>query len=332
MLLPEHASDHSDIPNPIRLSQFDRLAVIYNPGNLTAQKYAHYDALCRSVEHGIELSTYPSEPDVTGNLELLRANSFDDENCLWSVAGGDGTLSNVLGAAYLHRLRNPILVKPTGNANDIAHMLHSRRGFRQPLVELPSGRVQSLRPIRVTAVSASGDTSQQFAFAYFGLGISGIEAMAYNKKETRSVRAANGPILNRMSESVSVVRTLYGNSGFDITKATEGSTAEHVYEHLFVNGSNMANTVRFRTGLFSDTIGRVELRNNNIFSLLRQVGKAALGRYELISHRDGEFRFGIQTDDLFVVGQRDGETSIHESGTSFSVRSADKTINVITTR
>lgn len=332
MFTPEFTPGFVGTPPPLRVARFDRLAVIYNPANQEASAFAEGVPTRLELPANTTLTTHTSEPDVDGNLELLQEQAPVHERNLWVVAGGDGTVSNFLGAAYLHRLKDPVLVVPTGYANDIAHMLHRRKAFKDPLARLATGQVAPLRPLSITSEEKSGRKRQELAFGYFGIGLSGTKARDFNDQPARDKRIGHGLIRRRLDDSLSVLKTLRRSHGFDIYDSQSPETTDHMIELLFVNGNRMANTISFRTELFGDEAGRIELHRRGPVELALGLGKAALGLYAKVRPEQAEHTFTIKTDERFIISQRDGETSRHATDTTFSVGLADETLPVITTR
>jgi hypothetical protein len=309
-----------------------RIAAYYNPAGSHADEAEAYlrQLADGKDEHGLVVEIFTTEPDHDGMVESLRQNV--DEGDAVAVASGDGGTSRVLKGLLALGAENPTATLLGGNANDLAHMLHTAADLRKPGNIFLRGRQMPLRPLLVTATPPDGQPAEIYGFANWSAGASARAGQRYSDTEVRAhlhslERGRFGSLARLIQEGRIAVNELRSAPPLTVTN---NQGARRLVDINVSNGEREAKTIRFPLRILRDEAGVAEIKHPTVRSLVATLGNIACHRIARLG-TDSRVEFMIETEGD-VATQSDGEFVAFPSGTVFSVALADQTVNVYTTR
>jgi phosphatidylglycerophosphate synthase/diacylglycerol kinase family enzyme len=265
--------------------------------------------------------------DVNKKLIKAISKAQDDGKVLVTVAGGDGTVSNIANILIKtddEALLSDVYFLPLwgGNANDVATMLNglSSQSTLHHLLER-----SSIVGVPTIEVHLTHETSDRRIYA---CGYASFGATAYAARQINDERLANRsivrffPPLFVIRELIAVIKALMDAPLF--TARHQGSVSQH-YEHTFINGSRIAKVNRVPISLTEPAFFHAAVDRKHpsyIIELLRIVFKRS--RKEYVQRNKVTFTTGSDID-----AQIDGEVYKVKSGTRVSIRSHDQLLNCV---
>jgi diacylglycerol kinase family enzyme len=283
-------------------------------------------------KNGPEIEITKTEPDLTGNIELLRAKA--QPKSLIDVCGGDGTFNLAARALLETRTAEAITTRGGGNANNHANMLHDALTQAHAPWFLETGMKAGLTPLKITAehpnLAPDDERRELLPTAYFSIGFTAVMAEQFNAESWRKQTANMSRTQRLLMESAATWRNYRQANTFTLYDHDEESPRD-LTELCFPNGRLMAKILRFRgLDLLEQRAGRLELGQPTVPRLAWALGRAATSQF---------VKFGPETIQSFtveakhdIVAQADGEAYVYPSGTSFTVGFADRPVPVVTTR
>ncbi|HSX37158.1 MAG TPA: hypothetical protein VLG13_03560 [Patescibacteria group bacterium] len=281
----------------------------------------------------IELDT---TPDIEGMEQEYFRHGIGRFDGVLNV-GGDGISSNGNAAAHRSGFEGPLMHVGRGNACDLAHMLFSRRGIRNPVGAMLNSRLTKLYLLEVKTDMPDRDgNTTVYTSGYFSSGkfiplvtqnVSSDEAraMAENMGEIEKLKAETNIMLEtRKTIEKEEVNTVIIEDDAGVRK---------VSDIVLMNGQRMAKKVHFGgVHLLDPGYGRLELARPTKRSILFGLGKAAVGLFRHFKPEEAyEFR-AYTKDESPVRFQRDGELGEFPSGTLYTVSLHPRPLNVVTSR
>ena len=313
-----------------------RLAIIYRPSDDEQNMLTANAIQKRLLEAGHEVIVHASEPDIAGNLDLVKDLERQYQPSTLSIIGGDGTESNFLSAVYESALDTPVWLIPGGSINDLTHMLYGSYNFHHPEHALHHGRLARLHPLQVRMHPQHGADKQVNVWAYYSLGLTADIAGKVNSKEHRSKRDYQTTSIGRLLvDSQLVTQSLPRSQRFVVA---EGQEQRSMIDLVLTNGSKMAGKVHFKDiHLLRPEFGRVELDAPTKAAMTMTIAKARW--LEVQKYTTDKLLFHVELDANgpdTLSWQRDGEEAIDNdrltSGTIITAAVANRGLRVHTKR
>lgn len=311
------------------LTPESRLVILRNPVSSHADRVnTKLEALYIDADGQLErlgysdVSIIDTSAQHDDNVQQLQAL---DPNDTLAVAGGDGTVGDVLWAGIEAKYSQPIAVFASGNANDIAHMLHPGRAVHKPARILALGVPVSLRPIEMY-VQSGHDVKEYRAFGYCSLGFTALMADRFNQPEFRQkVDGVSAPV-RLVHEGKAVLTGLKRMKNFSVSGTHAGSYSELP----FVNGSRMAKLPISRQRLAQPVARFTQVQGSPLGSFIAATLRFRTGRTQRL---EGDDRIFYQiAERTGVMAQVDGESFHVPRNSLIRIRLGKQAVQVTTTR
>ena len=255
----------------------ERIVFVSNPVSAHADKAAEYrDKLIRTGIPVVAVETDKDPRQTAGKLTGALGSS-----ALLALAGGDGTVHDVVGSLLLTPelagwKNTPILCFPCGNSNDVAGWVNSRRALRHPEKVLLHALVVPVTPLTCHIREPHAETQCRtiLAIAYASLGASATAAAELEK--TRPAR------LRSLSTQLHAGRTVMGalkNAQPFILQTAEGTT-EKRYEEVVANTPTVAGFLRMPYKPADRLAHVTRIREKDPYILGEYIGRSLVGRAE----------------------------------------------------
>lgn len=251
-------------------------------------------------------------------------NTYDDStnNTVWLPHGGDGTFSKFAGAFP----ESTIMAISGGYANDIAKGLSSFNTAKQPARMIREGHTAELHPIEViTRKPSTGETMRNLAFGYYSLGW--IGDVANNIDGSR----LELPVLKFLERALIIIKSGVTSSNFDVVSDNKIKTYK---EMTFINGPRMGKIFNFEgVELTKPHAGTITISHEKKLGLTTMLSKAALSKLKVDAYMNiSSSQIFTIVSDQAVKGQSDGESTIHDPRTEFTISISPQHVNVLTNR
>jgi diacylglycerol kinase family enzyme len=251
---------------------------------------------------------------------LLKLPDEQRKDTLVVAVGGDGT-AGMVGQALtqpdfpeLHNI--PMLVIAAGKINDVAHMMHSRRGRRHPTALLPAAQIKTVRPL-ISTVQSPDHSRQLFGIGYITAGLSGRGAEDIGNTRIPVEKRNRLTEMQRLAKIGSlIVRDCMQAQTFGIKEFGSSRRLERV-DIMASNGPRMAGSLRTPARLEDDTYFLTHTSSSRMRHILatgirllcnQQPGDMRQHPYVFEALRsttiqvDGE-AFGVPASSLVTIGQ-----------------------------
>jgi hypothetical protein len=320
----------SDIEYPSKMVETDRdLCILYPPNNPDAVKFA-VDGLTY-LQDLWESPVYvmPTEPTIEANTEVMKEMQAKHP-VHFIVPGGDGTHSMILSS--MSRLEQPAVgsLMRFGNACDIARMTHNSLYGQDPIGAFREGVVKPIIPIDIQITDENDDTYEHLAWAYGGIGLTGIMGALFNTAEYRE-KLSDNKLLRFIHEAGSTRKNLLA---MEPIRVDDGCGEKELLEFSLNNGNREAKLCLGDAGRIHRPeayIGRVENGKNRLKSLGKAAVTMMLGQNKLTPGEELVVRAESKADILF---QRDGEhQNLGRSATlRYKIAGPDQAVRVVSTK
>lgn len=330
---------HGPQPAPMEafnLRDYRRLVVFHNPkssnadateisANLLKQRLAE-------VSMSVEITKTELWPDDMAN----KLGDKTREGDALAILSGDGGTSHFLSAVMAKEIESPVAILGGGQANDMAHMLHSRRQLARPLglLTTPNATVGRLHPLEISAQHANQKMSW-LGFGYFGVGMTGVAAEHFNDPDLRAKMKEKNALQRMLAETKGALASIDDAPTLSID-------GEYLLERNFVNGFREAKHARFKGVDFLGPDAAVmpipdrESAFGRRLAVALALKGAALGNItHLLNAVNGinlPRSFDVHSTTGEVPTQTDGEPQRFLSGTHFEVGISQRSVAVVTTR
>lgn len=307
--------------------KYDRLVVLVNPASTQAPK-ARKAITTLQQRYGEgrieEIETVP-ELEITRNTILSTLRERD----ILGIAGGDGTVNVAVQTLVspttpTHIARTPLLTFGTGNANDLAHVLH--RDARSLTHVLEEGKAVPVHPLHCEIIQPGGIPENRYAACYASFGAVAHAAAYINDKEHRGNLFRRLPGVRHLIDAMAIGRALRHASLFTIE---EDGREREIFDRIISNGPRMAKFGRFPVRLTEQEMFVATVSDNSIASIARNARDLARGtlpgdfvRDESVDFRVASVQRATPDDPGYIYAQFDGEAATYPPGTHVSVRHA----------
>lgn len=307
---------------------FGQLVVLVNPASTQAPRAkAEITRLRRAFGTKVHVIESLPELELTRRLLLETLQPGD----VVGVAGGDGTVNMVVQTLLSPSTPDdiaatPILTFGTGNANDLAHILH--RSARSLANVLTEGTPVPIYPLHCKILQPGGIVENRYAACYASFGAVAHAAAYINTKEHRGNFFRGLPGIRHLIDAVAIGRAFRHASLFTIE---EDGANLNVFDRIISNGPRMAKFGRFPVSLTEQEMYVATVQDNSIATIAsgaRDLARGTLpGNFvhdEAIDFRIASVRQGTADDPGHVYAQFDGEAATYPAGTEISVRHAER--------
>lgn len=286
----------------------------------------------------VEVLTDP--PAGTNNADKLAEVLRPGD--LVVVLAGDGT-NNAAGNGIIKSKVDGVrsLTVPCGNADDFSHSLHGRDSLgsaEDVIAAIDTGDSQPLSAIRVVQ---DGD-EERYAFAYFGIGLTGRAAQMMNLPNYRRMKAGRRREINRLTDAAIVAPLVLSAKKAAYRYEEDGRTAE-ICEILISNVSHfarefMVDVKSWDKEIIVNELGPEDLMAHLVRRIAREravdlpapmrrlIGGTPAGENGLIGRPLSKRTLTLAQDTPL---QFDGEPVMVSSGTTLEIEAMPQAINVL---
>jgi diacylglycerol kinase family enzyme len=282
-----------------------RFVVLANPVSANARRIGRQvRELERSATVPVTVVETSRNPDRT--RDTLRKILRDGD---WlGIGAGDGTVNLAVGAVNA----TPVAPLAGGNANDIAHMLHTSLALRQPRHILEQGQIVPVHPLYCRITQPDSETVTKLAAGYISLGASGRAAHEINQSRDNLLRKVPG--LKKAYIGAQVFRGLMLASEFKM----HDDTGTHIgFETVFPNGDRMAEHLRWQTDITDPASQEISIGTKGLLPIAAAIGRSLVGRLTGPELSLGDERSFTIQDEAYL--QTDGEAMALAAGTALQI-------------
>ncbi len=341
MLIAPQGNEIDPITTAFNAADYERLVIFKNPFSSSAREaWPRTQRLMQAAsELGMQAMVVATQADHEAMAETVSKETGEGD--LLAVVSGDGGTSNFLRALWYSGNQSPVAVLGGGDANDLAHNLHTGRYLKHPvrMLRTNDSRIGQLHPLEVTVCSPDSVPVQDVAFGYFGLGYTAIVGGHFNSPEFRERIEGRGAVRRSWPQMGVVLGKAPEAPVLDII-SDDGERAL-VIERNFPNGEKEAKYARYRgmhsllpkAGILDMPLaeGAEASRGQRYRTIIAGVGRAFLGRFDHFDALSPQ-AMTVRSSSGEIPTQIDGEATIYPNDSYFSVRVSQRSVSVLTTR
>lgn len=313
-------------------AQTERIAAYYIPVGEHAQEAQERAMLFQAnghAYHNLGIQLHKTEADLASMMDSLQEHV--DETTSVMLFAGDGSANNLLHAMWKLKWNNPVTMGLGGNANDLAHQLHTARKLKQPERIFVDGWNRPLHLLNITAkLPGTDEPEETVAAGYWGAGVSADGVRQITTPEFRNAVKDLPPMSRFIREASVIYSTLRHASHMTLCEGNHSHPVQ-VVEFNVLNGSREAKTLHIPTmSLLRPEARATMVKNPNVRSMIMGLARAALHPVARIE-ADNSVTYMLESEEG-ILTQADGECKPYPSGTEFTFSLADSPLTIVTTR
>jgi len=293
-----------------------RFVVLANPVSANARRIGRQ---VRELERAAIVPVRVIETDRDSRRTRDALQKALREGDWLGIGAGDGTVNLAIDSGV------PVAPLAGGNANDIAHMLHTKQALRDPRHILERGQIVPVHPLYCRIGQPDDEPVARLAAGYISLGASGRAAHEINQSRNHFLRSVPGA--RKLYIGSQVCRGLARASEFKI-QDDDGTYTR--FESVFPNGDRMAEHLRWQSDITKPATQEVSIGDKRFLPVVTAIGRSLVGRLTGPALSVGDVRDFTVENEVYL--QTDGEAILLAAGTSLEIGVSPQPFAAVTTK